>query len=276
MRRSNGGAGLTGALLTSYLPTSYLKIMPTLDINCDMGEGFGPWVMGQDIELLKYVSSANIACGFHAGDPNVMLNTVRAAISQGVAIGAHPGLPDLQGFGRRAMAMDAREVYALTLYQVGALDGIVRSQGGVLSHVKTHGALYNMTARDMSLAKAVAQAVRDLNPQWSIFVANEPMAEVTTALGLRAVREVFADRTYQDDASLTPRSQPHAMIEDVAQAAAQVERMVKEGVVRALSGKEVPIVAQTLCIHGDQPGAVQFARQIRAALQAQGIVIAKA
>ncbi|MET4579570.1 LamB/YcsF family protein [Ottowia thiooxydans] len=250
--------------------------MPSIDINCDMGESFGSWVMGQDLELLQYVSSANIACGFHAGDPNVMLNTVRAALTLGVAIGAHPGLPDLQGFGRRAMAVDAREVYALTLYQVGALDGMVRSQGGVLSHVKTHGALYNMSARDPSLAEAVAQAVRDLNPQWSIFVGNETMARATTALGLRAVREVFADRTYQDDATLTPRSQPHAMIEDVGEAAAQVERMVREGVVRALSGKEVPIVAETLCIHGDQPGAVQFARHIRAALEAQGIVVAKA
>lgn len=248
--------------------------MPNIDINCDMGESFGPWVMGQDLELLKYVTSANIACGFHAGDPDVMLKTVRAAIAQGVAIGAHPGLPDLQGFGRRAMAMTANEVYALVVYQVGALDAFARSQGATLHHVKTHGALYNMTAKDPALAKAVAQAVFDLNPAWPIYVANEPMADAARALGLRAIQEVYADRTYQDDATLTPRSQEHAMIEDVEQSIAQVKRMVNEGRVRALSGKDVPIVAETLCIHGDQPGAVQFARRIRAALEAQGITVA--
>lgn len=248
--------------------------MPTIDINCDMGESFGPWVMGQDLELLKHVTSANIACGFHAGDPDVMLKTVRAAIAEGVAIGAHPGLPDLQGFGRRAMTMNANEVYALVVYQVGALDAFARAQGSKLHHVKTHGALYNMTARDPSLAKAVAQAVHDLNPEWPIYVANEPMAAAARALGLRAIHEVYADRSYQDDGTLTPRSQAHAMIEDVEQSIAQVQRMVHEGKVRALSGKDVPIVAETLCIHGDQPGAVQFASRIRAALEAQGITVA--
>lgn len=248
--------------------------MPTIDINCDMGESFGPWVMGQDLELLKHVTSANIACGFHAGDPDVMLKTVRAALAEGVAIGAHPGLPDLQGFGRRAMTMNGNEVYALVVYQVGALDAFARAQGSKLHHVKTHGALYNMTARDPSLAKAVAQAVYDLNPEWPIYVANEPMAAATRALGLRAIHEVYADRSYQDDGTLTPRSQAHAMIEDVEQSMAQVQRMVREGKVRALSGKDVPIVAETLCIHGDQPGAVQFASRIRAALEAQGITVA--
>jgi len=247
--------------------------MPTIDINCDMGESFGPWVMGQDLELLKHVTSANIACGFHAGDPDVMLKTVRAAIAAGVAIGAHPGLPDLQGFGRRAMAMTPSEVYALMIYQVGALDAFARSQGARLHHVKAHGALYNMTARDPALAKAVAQAVYDLNPKWPVYVANEPMAAAVRELGMRAIREVYADRSYQDDATLTPRSQPHAMIEDVDQSIAQVELMVQHGLVRSLSGKEVPIVAETLCIHGDQPGAVKFAAQIRAALEAQGITV---
>lgn len=247
--------------------------MPSIDINCDMGESFGAWVMGQDLELLSHVTSANIACGFHAGDPDVMLTTVRAAIAAKVAIGAHPGLPDLQGFGRRTMAMTPAEVYALVVYQVGALQGVARSQGGRLHHVKTHGALYNMTARDPALAAAVAQAVFDLDPQLPIYVANAPMAEAAQALGLRAVFEIYADRTYQDDGTLTPRSQPHAMIEDVDQAIAQVKRMVKDGVVRSLSGKDVPIAADTLCVHGDQPGAVQFARGIRAALEADGIAV---
>lgn len=247
--------------------------MPTIDINCDMGESFGPWVMGDDLALLKYVSSANIACGFHAGDPSVMLTTVRAAIAAGVAIGAHPGLPDLQGFGRRAMAMSSEEVYALVLYQAGALQAFAKSQGGKLHHVKTHGALYNMTARDPALAKAVVQAVRDLDPALSVYVSNEAIAKASVDAGLKTIYEVYADRSYQDDATLTPRSQPHAMIEDVDQAIAQVNRMVKEGVVRALSGKEVSVTADTLCIHGDQPGAVAFARSIRAALSREGIEV---
>jgi UPF0271 protein len=247
--------------------------MPAIDINSDMGESFGPWIMGQDLELLSHVTSANIACGFHAGDPDVMLTTVRAAIAANVAIGAHPGLPDLQGFGRRAMAMTPAEVYALVIYQVGALQAFARSQGGRLHHVKTHGALYNMTARDPALADAVAQAVFDIDPALPIYVANAPIAKATQSKGLTAIFEVYADRTYQDDGTLTPRSQPHAMIEDVQQAIAQVKRMVEHGLVRSLSGKDVPIKADTLCIHGDQPGAVEFARGIRAALEAEGIAI---
>lgn len=245
--------------------------MPSIDINCDMGESFGPWVMGQDLELLQHVSSANIACGFHAGDPDVMLATVRAALAHGVAIGAHPGLPDLQGFGRRAMAMSAAEVYALVLYQVGALDAITRAQGGRLHHVKTHGALYNMTAKDPALADAVAKAVHDLDPALPVYVANAAIAAACEARGLPTVYEVYADRSYQDDGTLTPRSLPHAMIEDPEQSVAQVLRMVLEGRVRALSGKDVVIRADTLCLHGDQPGAAEFARRIRAALDTAGV-----
>ncbi|GAA4334380.1 5-oxoprolinase subunit PxpA [Variovorax defluvii] len=247
--------------------------MPSIDINCDMGESFGPWVMGQDLELLGQVSSANIACGFHAGDPTVMLTTVRAAIAANVAIGAHPGLPDLQGFGRRAMAMTPEEVYALVIYQAGALQAFAKSQGGRLHHVKTHGALYNMTARDPALADAVAQAVYDLDPTLPIYVANAAIAKAARDKSLTTIFEVYADRSYQDDGTLTPRSQPHAMIEDVNQSIAQVIRMIKEGVVRALSGKDVPVTADTLCIHGDQPGALAFARSIRAALREEGIEI---
>ncbi|MBP6018874.1 MAG: LamB/YcsF family protein [Burkholderiaceae bacterium] len=249
--------------------------MTSIDINCDMGESFGPWVMGQDLELLSHVTSANIACGFHAGDPDVMLTTVRAAIAANVAIGAHPGLPDLQGFGRRDMAMTPDQVYAMVIYQVGALQAFARSQGGQLHHVKTHGALYNMTARTPALAEAVAQAVFDLDPTLPIYVANASIAKAAQALGLPTVFEVYADRTYQDDGTLTPRSLPNAMIEDVDQAIAQVKRMILDGVVRSLSGKDVSITADTLCIHGDQPGAVVFARSIRAALEASGIAVKK-
>ncbi|MEJ2804241.1 5-oxoprolinase subunit PxpA [Comamonadaceae bacterium PP-2] len=247
--------------------------MPTIDINCDMGESFGSWTMGQDLEILPHITSANIACGFHAGDPEVMLKTVQAAIATNVALGAHPGLPDLQGFGRRAMALSAAEVYSLVVYQVGALQAFAQTQGTLLHHVKTHGALYNMTARDIALARAVVQAVHDVDRGLLVYVANENMARAAQDIGLPVAFEVYADRTYQDDGTLTPRSQPHAMIEDVDQAIAQVKRMVREGVVRALSGRDVPIAADTLCIHGDQPGAVHFAQRIRAALEADGIAV---
>jgi len=247
--------------------------MASLDINCDMGESFGAWNMGNDLEILGHVTSANIACGFHAGDPDVMFKTVQAAIASNVAIGAHPGLPDLQGFGRRAMAMTSAEVYNLTLYQIGALQAFAQSQGSQLHHVKSHGALYNMTVKDASLARAFAQAVYDYDPGLLVYVANANMAEAAQNLGLPVAFEVYADRSYQDDGTLTPRNLPHAMIEDVEQAVVQVKRMVCDGLVRSLSGKDVPIAADTLCIHGDQPGAVLFARTIRDALQAEGIEV---
>ncbi|MFJ3058065.1 LamB/YcsF family protein [Herbaspirillum sp. NPDC087042] len=248
--------------------------MPSIDINCDMGESFGAWTMGADAAIMPHISSANIACGFHAGDPGVMLATVQLALRHGVALGAHPGLPDLQGFGRRDMAMTPAEVYALVVYQVGALQAIAATQGARLHHVKTHGALYGMTGRSRALADAVAQAVHDIDPTLQVYVANRHMTDATLALGLKAIYEVYADRSYQDDATLTPRSQPHAMIEDPALATAQVRQMVLQGSVRALSGRDIAIRADTLCVHGDQPGATLFAQQIGAALRADGITIA--
>ena len=247
--------------------------MPSIDLNCDMGESFGPWVMGNDEAILAQVTSANIACGFHAGDADTMFTTVKAAIAAGVAVGAHPGTPDLQGFGRRVMALGAAEVYNLVVYQVGAMQGFCKALGTRLHHVKTHGALYTMTGKDPALAKAVAQAVHDIDPSLLVYVANANMAEAAQTLGLPVAFEIYADRSYQDDGTLTPRSQPHAMIEDVDQAIAQVKRMVLEGKVRALSGRDVAIRADTLCIHGDQPGAVVFAERIRTALEAEGIAI---
>ena len=247
--------------------------MAAIDINSDMGESFGAWNMGDDALLMQNISSANIACGFHAGDPDVMLETVRCAVTNNVAIGVHPGLPDLQGFGRREMALTPSQVYALTLYQVGALNGIVRAQGTRLHHVKTHGALYGMTSRRPDMARAVAQAVYDIDPTLSVYVANPNMEQAVRELGLPVVCEVYADRSYQDDGTLTPRGTPGAMIEDVEQAIAQVLQMVQTGTVMALSGKKVKISADTLCIHGDQPGAAKFAARIRTALLAEGIQV---
>ena len=249
--------------------------MHRIDLNCDMGEGFGAWRMGEDAALLQHVTSANIACGFHAGDPATMHRTVRAAIEKRVAVGAHPSLPDLQGFGRRIMAITPDEAYAIVVYQIGALDGIARACGGRLSHVKAHGALYNMAAKDGSLADAIASAVRDVDRSLVLFgLSGSELIRAAEDAGLAAAAEVFADRTYQDDGSLTPRGRPDAMIEDVEASIAQVRRMVLEGTVRSLGGKEVPVRADTLCIHGDQPGALAFARRIRDALEQAGVEVA--
>jgi UPF0271 protein len=245
--------------------------MPSLDINCDMGESFGAYTLGSDLEILDYVTSANIACGFHAGDANTMHQTVDAAVARGVAVGAHPGLPDLQGFGRRVMAITPAEAYDMVVYQIGALAAFAKAAGTRLNHVKAHGALYNMTAKDPALAEAVARAVRDVDPSLLIYVAHATMTAAALQAGLAVAYEVYADRSYQDDGTLTPRSNPHAMIEDPDMAIAQVRTMVKQKHVVALSGKKVSVRADTLCIHGDQPGAAVFARRIRAAMQEDGI-----
>jgi len=245
--------------------------MQRIDFNCDMGEGFGAWRMGDDIALLDHVTSANVACGFHAGDPATIRRTVKAAVEKGVAIGAHPSLPDLQGFGRRPMHVSPEEIYDIIVYQVGAVDAFARACGGRLSHVKAHGALYNMAAKDRALADAVAAAVRDVDRSLVLFgLSGSELIAAAQAAGVTSAAEVFADRSYQDDGSLTPRGRPGAMIEDVDASIEQVRRMVLEGLVRAQSGKDVAVRADTLCIHGDQPGALEFARRIRAALEQHG------
>lgn len=249
--------------------------MARIDLNCDMGESFGAWRMGNDLEILDYVTSANIACGFHAGDPATMHRTVDAALARGVAVGAHPGLPDLQGFGRRTMALTPGEAYDIVVYQVGALAGFAQTSGGKLSHVKAHGALYNMAARDFRLSEAIAQAVHDVDRDLVLFgLAGSETIRAALIVGVRAAGEVFADRTYQDDGSLTPRGRPDAMIEDVETAVGQVKRMVNEGVVRSTSGNDVRVQADTLCIHGDQPGALAFVKRIRAELERDGVAVA--
>jgi len=246
-----------------------------LDLNCDMGEGFGPWSAGNDAALLDHVTSANIACGFHAGDPATMHKTVRLAIEKGVAVGAHPSLPDLQGFGRRAMSITPEEAYDLVVYQVGALAGFARALGGRLSHVKPHGALYNMAADDRPLAAAIAAAVRDSDPRLVLFgLAGSELVRAGEDAGLAVANEVFADRTYQADGSLTPRSRPDAIIRDPAASIEHVCRMVEQGRVRSTDGTEVEVRADTLCIHGDEPTALEFAQRIRRALVDRGIEIA--
>jgi UPF0271 protein len=249
--------------------------MKTLDLNCDMGEGFGAWRMGEDAALLDHVTSANIACGFHAGDPGTIHRTVELALHKGVAVGAHPSLPDLQGFGRRRINVSAAEAYDMVLYQIGALSGFATACGGKLTHVKPHGALYNMAARDGKLAQAIAQAVKDFDPRLVLFgLAESELVRAGEQAGLKTANEVFADRTYQADGSLTPRTQPDAMILDVQTGIAQVRRMVREGRVRSQQGSDVPVQANTLCIHGDEPNAVEFARRIRQALDADGVRVA--
>jgi UPF0271 protein len=246
----------------------------TLDLNCDMGESFGPWKMGDDEAILAYVTSANVACGFHAGDARTMHRTARLAHARGVAVGAHPSLPDLQGFGRREMKVTPDEAHDLVLYQVGALAGICRAAGTRLHHVKAHGALYNMAARDAGLAQAIAHAVHDFDAQLVLYgLAGSQLIQAARTVGLHAASEVFADRTYQPDGSLTPRSRPDAMIDDAQRAVAQVERMVRHGEVVATDGTVVRIEADTLCIHGDEPGAATFARVIRRALEDWGVEV---
>ena len=248
--------------------------MARIDFNCDMGEGFGAYTMGNDLAILDYVNSANVACGFHAGDPPTIHKTVQAAIEKGVAVGAHPGLPDLQGFGRRNMAVSAAEAYDMVVYQIGAVAAFAQAFGGRLSHVKAHGALYTMAAKDARLSEAIAKAVRDFDSKLILFaLSGSAMIDAAEAIGLRAAAEVFADRTYQDDGTLTPRREPHSMIEDEEAAIAQVKRMVTEGVVRSAGGKDVRVRADTLCIHGDQPNALAFAKRIRSELTRAGVEV---
>jgi UPF0271 protein len=248
--------------------------MPTIDLNCDMGEAFGNYPMPNDDALLNYISSASIACGFHASDPAVMQNTVAAAIKKGVAIGAHPGLPDLQGFGRREMQITPKEAYQMVLYQIGALSGFVKAAGGRLNHVKAHGALYNMAGRDSALARAIVDAVHDFDPGLILFaLAGSEMVVAAKKSGLAFSSEVFADRTYQDNGSLTPRSHPDALITDDQQSLNQVLMMVKNQQVVSVNKKVISLTADTICLHGDGTHAVEFAKNIHGTLLKEGITV---
>ena len=244
-----------------------------VDLNCDMGEAFGVYRLGFDERIMPHISSANIACGFHAGDPVCMRRTVRLAEEAGVAIGAHPGLPDLLGFGRREMMVSPDELRDYVTYQIGALQAFTRAKK--LQHVKVHGALYNMGARNEGLARAVAEAVREVDPELILVgMAGSAWIKVGRELGLRVACEGFADRSLNPDGTLVPRSQPGAIIADVEEVIARVLRIVTEGKVLAINGEEIDMAADTICLHSDTPGAGNLAQALRQRLEAAGVLVA--
>lgn len=245
-----------------------------IDLNADVGERFGAWTLGDEDALFGSVTSVSVACGFHAGDPDVMRQTLVLARSAGVSVGAHPGFPDLQGFGRRETHLASSEVENLVLYQVGALAALARAEGLTLAHVKPHGALYNQCGRDQALADAVARAVRAAGPSLVLVaLSGSALAGAGARAGLRVAAEAFADRGYRADGSLAPRGMPGAVITDPAVAAARAVGLARDGVVEALDGTTLHLRADTLCVHGDTPGAVAIARAVRSALEAAGIPV---
>ncbi|MGJ8587703.1 MAG: LamB/YcsF family protein [Yoonia sp.] len=246
----------------------------TVDLNSDMGEGFGDWRMGDDAALLDIVSSANIACGFHAGDPDVMDKTMRLAVANGVGIGAHPGFADLKGFGRRKLPLPHTEIANAVAYQLGAAQAMARRAGGKVRHLKLHGALSNMASVDPALAKACYQAALDVDPDIVIMVlAATAMEDVVRDLGCNWAGEIFADRAYNDDATLVDRGLPGAVRHDAATAAPRILKMLDAGAIIAESGKHILCQIDTICLHGDTPGAVEMARGIRQHLTDAGITI---
>lgn len=249
--------------------------MYSVDLNSDLGESFGVYKIGQDDKILKYVTSVNIACGFHAGDPSVMHKTVELVLLNKVAIGAHPGFQDLIGFGRRNMSVTPKEAYDIMVYQIGALYGFVKAEGGTMHHVKPHGALYNMAAKDKDLAEAVAEAVYKVDPELILYgLSGSEMIKAGEKIGIKTASEVFADRTYQMDGTLTPRKQSDAMIIDQNEAVLRVENMIKNKRVMCQQGEEINIKADTVCIHGDGLSALEFASKINSYLKEAGILIA--
>ena len=246
----------------------------TADLNCDMGESFGVYHVDNDAAIMPFVTSVNIACGFHAGDPSVIRKTVRLAIENDVLIGAHPGYQDLQGFGRREMVLSSDEIYDLVVYQIGALLGVVKSQGATLHHVKPHGALYNMAAVNPVIAGAIARAVRDIDSNLVLYgLSGSEIINAGRACGLQVANEVFADRTYQSNGSLTPRREGNALIEDHQLAAQRAVKMVKEGLVSSVDGTSLTIAADTICIHGDGTSAVALAKEIFTVFKNEGISV---
>jgi UPF0271 protein len=245
-----------------------------VDLNCDMGESFGVYRVGADDEVFPYITSANVACGFHAGDPTVMRTTLARARERNVAIGAHPGFPDLIGFGRRNIDATADEVYDLVVYQIGALLGFANAGGVQLQHVKPHGALYNMAVAKPQLAAAIARAVRDVDRGLVLFglPGSHLVAEGESA-GLRTASEAFADRNYMSDGTLVSRRRPDAHVDDAADAVTRAIRMVREGTVTPVDGPPISIHVDTICIHGDGPHAAEFAKQLRAGFESAGIEV---
>lgn len=246
-----------------------------IDLNSDLGESFGAWQMGADEALMPSITSANVACGFHAGDPGVMRRTVLLAKAHGVAVGAHPGFPDLAGFGRRQMHLSPAEIEDMVLYQVSALAGIAAAEGVRLQHVKAHGALYNMAARDNGLARAIARAVAALDRSLILFgLANSALLTEGERAGLAVAAEIFADRTYEREGSLTPRQVPGSVIHDSARVIDRAVSMVTSGTVQATTGEVIDVRADTICLHGDTPGAAELARAMRSTLEKAGVRVA--
>ncbi|MDR7418151.1 MAG: 5-oxoprolinase subunit PxpA [Armatimonadota bacterium] len=244
-----------------------------VDLNADGGEGYGAYTIGADVELLKVVSSINVACGFHAGDPVVIRRTLRAAAAAGVTAGAHPGFPDLQGFGRRAMQIAPADLRDMLIYQIGAVAALAQAEGVPLRHVKAHGALYNMAVSDPGLAGAIAEAAAAF-PGLTLFAPlNSAMAAAASARGVPVVLEAFLDRGYRRDGLLAPRSEPGAVVTDAALVAARAVQCAIEGTVTALDGTKITVRPQTLCIHSDTLGAAALARAARQALEAAGVAI---
>ncbi|MGG3564172.1 5-oxoprolinase subunit PxpA [Neobacillus rhizosphaerae] len=250
--------------------------MKIIDLNSDIGESFGAFKVGNDLEVLKYISSANIACGYHAGDHNVMFETVMLARKNGVKIGAHPGFPDLAGFGRREMNLSTREIYNLMIYQIGALQAVCKANGVSISHVKPHGALYNMAGSSRKIAYAIAEAIGDLDSQLVLFgLAGSELIKAGRQKGLQVAEEVFTDRTYQPDGTLTSRRENNAFIHDPSEAIQRVVRMITEGKVKAVDGTDLDIHADTICVHGDGPKAVEFVSELKKALAQENITLRK-
>lgn len=246
--------------------------MLNVDLNCDLGESFGNYVIGNDEKVLDYVTSVNIACGFHAGDPVVMERTVKMAIEKGVAIGAHPGYPDLMGFGRRNISISNEEARAYMIYQIGALKTFVESHGGRLQHVKPHGALYNTAAKDYQLAKILAEAVYDIDKNLIFMgLSNSELIRAAKDVGLRVANEVFADRAYNDDGSLVSRKLEGSVIHDTEICVTRVLDMIKKGTVKSIDGTDIEIKANSICVHGDNSMAIEFARNLRKKLTENGV-----
>lgn len=250
--------------------------MSSVDLNCDLGEGFGPWAMGDDEAMIGIATSVNIACGFHAGDSDIMLKTAQRAKARGVAIGAHPGYRDLHGFGRRPVpGLTASEIETMVAYQIGALQAVAALAGHRVTHVKAHGALSNVACSDDTTARAIASAIRTVDRDLAFVVLpNSALVKAGEAAGLRLVHEVFADRAYEDDASLVSRGKPNAVLHDAAEIAVRVVRMVQAGAVTSVTGKSIKVPIDTICIHGDTAGAVAIGRAVRNALEASGIAVA--
>jgi len=241
-----------------------------INLNADLGESFGAWTMGRDEDMLQLVDSANVACGFHAGDPLVMRKTVATAKRHGVSIGAHPSFPDLQGFGRRRIDMAPAEVEAMVVYQIGALQGIAAAEGDRVTHAKPHGALNNLACENLDLARCIARAVRAAGVELLLAPALSALVVAGREAGLDVVEEIFADRQYTDDGNLVPRSQPQAMVHGAEASVTHVMRILDGGALVSIHGKRLPCAAGSICVHGDNTEAVATARAVRAALQAAG------